>query len=404
MDALLKTLRIVELGHYIAAPFATRVLADLGADVIKVEPPGRGDPVRGWGRQVNGRSLWWSVHGRNKRCVTANLKSAAGRDLVLKVVAEADVVVENYRPGQLEAFGLGADALNAARPGIVIVRISGYGQTGPDAPRSGFGVIGEAKGGIRYLCNHPAAETNLPPVRVGVSIGDNLAGLYGAVGALAAVLDQRARGATAPRVIDVALTESVVAQLEGMLPEYGYDGMIRQPQGSRLPTAAPSNAYPSSDGEWVLIAANSDNLFAALSRVMGDAGLVDDPRFQDDPSRLINVAALDDHIGAWTRSQTADAIVAACEAENIPASKIYTIADVAADPQYHARGMIQPVADPNFGEVLHPGVVPVVEGLDRAEHVRWPGPDVGAHNADVYGAFAGLDAAAIAALKKDGAI
>ncbi|MEO0672670.1 MAG: CoA transferase [Pseudomonadota bacterium] len=404
MQQLLSSLRVVELGHFIAAPFATRTLADLGADVIKVEPPGRGDPVRGWGRQIDGRSLWWSMHGRNKRCVTANLKSAEGRDLVLKLIANADVVIENFRPGQLEGLGLGPDVMAAAKPDLILVRISGYGQTGPDAHRAGFGVIGEAKGGIRHLCNHLAADSALPPVRVGVSIGDNLAGLYAAIGALSAVLDQRSRDVQEMRIIDVALTESVVAQLEGIIPEHGYDGLVRQPQGSRLPTAAPSNAYPTSDGDWVLIAANSDKLFAALARIMGQPDLATRPEFADDPARLRNVVALDEMIAGWSRGLTAEAVVAACDDADIPVTKIYTVADIAADAQYRARGMLQSVPDDHFGHVVQPAVVPHVEGIDRHAQVRWAGPDVGAHNADVYAEFAGCSDADIAELKDRGAI
>ncbi|MGF1650707.1 MAG: CaiB/BaiF CoA transferase family protein [Hyphomicrobiaceae bacterium] len=397
-------LRIIELGHFIAAPFATRVLADLGADVIKVEPPGEGDPVRRWGKQVEGGSVWWSLHGRNKRCVTVNLKAAKGRALIRDLVRRADIVVENYRPGQLEKFGLGPDVLGAERPGLVIVRISGFGQTGPRAGMAGFGVIGEAKGGLRYLCAHHSDVSDLPPVRTGISIGDSIAGLYGALGALAAVIEQRANGAKEPRVIDVALGESVLSLLEGILPEYSYDGSIRQPAGSRIETASPSSAYRSADGQWVLIAANSERLFEDLCSLMNRRDLIDDARFKDNPSRVANNAAIDEIIGAWAGQHAADQLVDMLEQLNIPTSKVYSVADIADDAQYRARDMIAEVDDPRLGRVLHPGVVPVIEGIERSALIRWPGPHVGAHNRDVFGGLAGLSEADIATLEQEGVI
>lgn len=402
---LLRGLRVLELGHYIAAPFATRVLADLGADVIKIEPPGGGDPVRKWGHQEGDGSLWWSVHGRNKRSVTLNMRDPGARDVVLRLAAQCDVVVENYKVGQLEKWGLPKEAFEAARPGLILVRISGYGQTGPEAKRAGFGVIGEAQGGLRHLSNHPPEMSDLPPVRVGVSIGDSVAGLYGALGALAAVIDQRASGRSEIRVIDVALGEAVLTLMEGILPEYGFSGDIRQPVGSRLPTAAPSNAYRTKDGAWFLIAANSEPLFKALCGVMGRPELVADPRFANNPARVANVDVLDDIIGGWTASLDAATVDAKLDEANIPASKIYTVADIAADGQYNARDMIVRVPDARIGSaMLHPGVVPVVEGLDRTAQIRWAGPTVGQHNDEVYGELLGVDDGEIAAWKERGLI
>ena len=238
---LLSGIRILELGHFIAAPFCTRVLADLGADVIKVEPPHTGDPVRGWGAQVGGRSIWWSVHGRNKRSVTLNLKDPAARQIVLGLAAKCDAVVENFRPGQLEKWGIGPDELAKARPGLTLVRISGYGQSGPEAGKASFGVIGEAKGGLRYLTGYPKGATDLPPPRTGVSVGDSVAGLYGAVGALAAIIEQRASGRSEPRIIDVALGEAVLTLMEGVLPEYALTGVVREPMGSGMTSSAPTS-------------------------------------------------------------------------------------------------------------------------------------------------------------------
>lgn len=402
-EPLLRELRVLELGHFIAAPFCTRVLADLGADVIKVEPPG-GDPVRGWGMQANGQSIWWSVHGRNKRCVTLDVRKPEGREIVLDLVKRCDVVVENFRPGQLEKWGLGPDQLAEARPGIVLVRISGYGQTGPDAHKSGFGVIGEAKGGLRYLGGYPKNVTDLPPPRAGVSLGDSVAGLYGAVGALAAVLDQRSTGAKEARVIDVALGEAVLSLLEGALPEYGLTGKIREPMGSAINTAAPTNAYPCKDGTWLLIAANSDPLFAALCRVMGKPGLADDPRFKDNRGRVEHMAELDAIIAEWTRTLTPQEALEQLEAANIPATKIYTIADVASDQQFRARHMVTTVQDPQLGSVLHPGVVPLVQGLDRDTQIRWAGPPIGYHNREVYEQLLGYSPAKLAELQEKGIV
>ncbi len=401
IQPLLRSLRVLELGHFIAAPFCTRVLADLGADVIKVEPPG-GDPVRGWGMQANGRSIWWSVHGRNKRCVTLDVRKPEGRKIALELVRQCDVVVENFRPGQLEKWGLGPNHLAEARPGIVLVRISGYGQTGPDAHKSGFGVIGEAKGGLRYIGGYPKDVTDLPPPRAGVSLGDSVAGLYGAVGALAAVLDQRSSGAKEPRVLDVALGEAVLTLLEGALPEYGLTGKVREPMGSAINTAAPTNAYRCADGTWLLIAANSDPLFAALCRVMDRSDIAADPRFKDNLGRVENVTELDAIISDWTGGLSSDEALEQLEAANIPATRIYTIADVANDAQFKARHMVTTVQDPLHGALLHPGVVPMVDGLDRDAQIRWTGPAVGQHNGEVYEQLLGYPRSRVEELKEKG--
>ncbi len=404
VQPLLRSLKVLELGHYIAAPFATRLMADLGAEVIKVEPPGRGDPVRTWGMQVDGRSLWWSIHGRNKRSMTINMRHEGARDLVLRLASKVDVIVENYRPGQLEKWGLGPEAFEAAKPGLVLVRISGYGQTGPEASRSGFGVIGEAKGGLRHLCGYPDDVADLPPVRTGVAIGDSISGFYGAIGALAAVIEQRASGASALKLIDVALGESVMSLLEGQLPEYGKYGVVRQPSGSWISSAAPSNAYRSKDGAWVLVAGNSDPLFKELAGIMGMPELADDPRFVDNQSRCENVVELDRLIGQWVGDLSADEALASLDEVNIPSSKIYTIADVAADGQYRARRMVTEVEDPHFGRILHPGVVPVVAGQDRDAQIRWTGPAVGEHTDDVLRDVLGLDDQQVASYREAGVI
>lgn len=399
----LSGLRVLEIGHFVAAPFATRLLADLGADVIKIEPRA-GDPVRQWGEQVDGHSLWWSVHGRNKRSVTLNLKDRRAIDIVLGLVETCDAVVENFRPGQLAKLGLGPDALRARRPDLVITHISGFGQSGPYRDRAAFGVIGESLGGLRYLTDNPPGVSDLPPVRVGVSIGDSLAGLYAAFGLVAALWQRdRPGGDGGGRTIDVALTESVLSLMEGMLPEYGRLGRVRQPTGGGIATAAPTNAYPTSDGAFVLIAANSEPLFARLMALVGRSDLVGAPGYAGNQARVQNAAALDALIGDWTRRLDTATLIEVLTAADIPSSKVYTAADIAADPQYIARGMVREVPDALFdGPVLHPGVVPHFGG--EAAAIRWPGPAIGAHTDEVLGSLPGLDAARLGELRAEGVI
>ncbi len=393
-------LRVLEIGHFVAAPFCTRLLADLGADVVKIEPPS-GDPVRQWGEQVDGRSLWWSMHGRNKRSLVLDLKKPEALAVVLKLVTRCDALVENFRPGQLARMGLGDDVLRGARPDLAIAHISGYGQTGPYRDRAAFGVIGEAIGGLRYLTNHPPGANDFPPVRVGVSIGDSIAGLYAAFGLVAALWQRdRAKGDAVGRTVDVALTESVLSMMEGMLPEFGRLGKVKQPTGGAIATAAPSNAYPTRDDQWVLIAANSDPLFAKLATTMEQPGLIADARFVGNAARVRNAAVLDEVIGAWTRRLDAAGLQERLDTADVPNSKVYTAADCATDDQYLARTMVQEVDDPRLGPMLHAGVVPFFPGSPGS--VRWTGPDIGEHGDAVLRDLGGLDKDAIAALRRDG--
>ena len=399
----LSGLRVLELGHFVAAPFCTRLLADLGADVVKIEPPGAGDPVRQWGAQVDGESVWWSLHGRNKRSVTLNLKHPKAADLALRLVATCDALVENFRPGQLAKLGLGEEALKRARPDLVIARISGFGQDGPYRDRAAFGVIGEAMGGLRHLTNHPPGVSDLPPVRVGVSIGDSLAGLYAAFGVMAALWQRdRAGGDRRGRGMDVALTDSVLSLMEGLLPEYGLLGAVKQPTGSRIATAAPSNAYPTSDGGWILVAGNSDPLFARLAALIGRPELAKDPRFAGNRARVQNVEELDRIIAGWTRDLTAAEVDRRLTEADIPCTRVYTAAEVAADPQFRHSGMVQEVEDPRLGKLLHPGTVPRIPGETGAP--RWPGPAVGAHTDEVLGDLLGMAPAEVEALRGEGVI
>jgi len=400
---VLSGLRVLEIGHFVAAPFCTRLLGDLGADIIKVEPPA-GDPVRQWGEMIDGHSLWWSMHGRNKRSVTLNLKSEKAREILLDLVRHCDVVVENLRPGQLARLGLSNEVLRAAKPDLVIAHISGYGQDGPAFDRAAFGMIGEAIGGLRHLTNHAPGTTDLPPVRVGVSIGDSIAGLYAAFGIMGALWRrERDGGAASGLTVDVALSESVLSMMEGMLPEFGALGKIKQPTGGAIATAAPTNAYPSSDGEWILIGANSNPLFAKLAELMDRADLLENPDYSGNAARVGNMLALDTEIAGWTRLHPIDLLVRKLEAADIPHAKAFTAADCATDPQYLARKMVRPIFDPAFGrEILHAGIVPAI--AEAPGGVRWPGAEVGAHTSEVFTELLGLGEAEVEALRFEGAI
>lgn len=390
-------LKVVELGHYIAAPFCTRLLADLGAEVIKVEPPG-GDPHRGWGAAVDGNSVWFSVHGRNKLCIELDLKR--DRDIALRLAARADVVVENFRAGGLEKLGLGPEVLHRVNPRLVIARISGYGQDGPYRDRPAFGAIGEAMGGIRHLTAHPAGLSALPPPRCGISISDDLAAMYAAIGLLAALWQRD--GGTGPdgpahrvsggrgRVVDVSLADAVFSLMEGMLPEYALDGRIRQPVGAAIATASPTNTYPCADGKWLCIAGNSDLIFRRLMTAIGRPELALDPRYRTNNDRCSNRHELDQAIAAWTQTLAARQAEEILEAAEVPCSRLYDIADCANDPHFRARRSVLAVNDPLLGPTLHPGPAIRFDGEAPESVVGWTGPAVGAHTAYVLGELLGM--------------
>jgi crotonobetainyl-CoA:carnitine CoA-transferase CaiB-like acyl-CoA transferase len=375
-------LKVVELGHYIAGPFCTRVLADLGAEVIKVEPPG-GDPFRGWGAMVNGSSVWFSVQGRNKLSVELDLKK--DRAIALKLAARADVLVENFRAGQLERLGLGPADLHAVNPRLVIARISGYGQDGPYRDKPAFGAIGEAMGGIRHLTGHPAGSSDLPPPRAGISISDDLAGMYAAIGLLSALWQRDASGMDGSgtgigRVIDVNLVDSVFSLMEGMLPEYAIDGRVRQPTGAALQTASPTNTYPCADGKWLCVAGNSDLIFSRLMTAIGRPELAGLARFRTNNDRCDNRAELDEAIAAWTRTLPGAEAEHVLEAADVPCSRLFDIADCANDPHFLARGAVLAITDPLIGATLHPGPAIRLDGDAPETVVGWTGPALGAHN------------------------
>ena len=344
-------LKVLELGQLIAGPFAAKTLGDFGADVVKIEPPGTGDPLRNWRLLKNGTSVWWQVQSRNKRSVALDLREPQAQEVVRKLAAEADVLIENFRPGALEGWGLDPQKLLEANPRLIVLRISGYGQTGPYRDRPGFGVVGEAMGGLRHL----TAEPGRVPVRVGVSIGDTLAALHGVIGILMALHERQRSGQG--QVIDVALYEAVFNCMESLLPEYSAFGAVRGPAGSALPGIAPSNAYLCSDG-YALIAGNGDSIFKRLMNAIVRADLADDPALAHNAGRVQRVEEIDGAIGAWTKERTVADVLQVLDAAGVPAGRIYTVADIAADPHYAARGMLQQIRLDDGAPLLVPGVVP----------------------------------------------
>jgi crotonobetainyl-CoA:carnitine CoA-transferase CaiB-like acyl-CoA transferase len=375
-------LKLIELGHYIAAPFATRLLADLGAEVIKVEPP-EGDPVRGWGSRKDGHPVWFSIHGRNKLSVTLDLKKPEDRERLKKLAARADGLVENFRPGYLERIGLGPEVLHGINPRLVIARVSGYGQDGPYRDKPAFGAIGEAMGGLRHLTANPG-QTDFPPPRCGVSISDDLAGMYAALALVSACWGIKGDPEAKGRVIDVDLVSSVFSLMEGMLPEYGLFGWVRQPQGAAIKTAAPTNTYPCADGKWLCIAGNSDLIFRRLMAAIGQPEMAEDPRFANNAGRCEQVEELDAAIAEWTRTRPAAEAEAVLEAAEVPCSRLYDIRDCAEDPHFRARDLVMEVQDPLIGKVLHPAAPFRLDGVAPSEMVRWTGPEAGAHNDHVF--------------------
>ena len=360
----LSGLKVLELGQLIAGPFAGKTLADFGADVIKVEPPG-GDPLRQWRLLKDGTSVWWQVQSRNKRSLRLDLREAAAQDTVRALAAEADVLIENFRPGAMEGFGLAPEALMAANPRLIVLRISGYGQTGPYRDKPGFGVVAEAMGGLRHLSGEPGRT----PVRVGVSIGDTLAALHGVIGVLMALQERQRSGRG--QVVDVALYEAVFNCMESLLPEFSAFGAVRGPAGSALPGIAPSNAYACNDGH-ALVAGNGDGIFRRLMKAIGRDDLAADPGLADNAGRVARVAEIDAAIGAWTAARSVAEVLAVLDAAAVPVGRIYTVADIAADPHYRARGMIQKVMLDDGNALEVPGIVPKLSRTPGAIRTRAP--------------------------------
>jgi len=395
-------LKVIEMGQLIAGPFAARTLADFGAEVIKIEPPNTGDPLRKWRLlDADGTSIWWQAQSRNKRSLALDLRDAQAQDVVRRLAVEADVLIENFRPGAMEGWGLGPDVLLAANPALVMLRISGYGQTGPYRDRPGFGVVAEAMGGLRHLTGEPGRV----PVRVGVSIGDTLASLHGVIGILMALQHRHATvDAAHPRgrgqVIDVALYEAVFNCMESLLPEYAAFGAVREAAGSALPGIAPTNAYRCTDG-WALVAGNGDSIFKRLMQCIGRPDLAADPALADNTGRVAQVAMLDAAIGDWTAARPVAEVLAALAAAQVPAGRIYTVADIAADPHYAARDMLLQVPAADGKPLLLPGFVPKLSATPGGHRRNAPalGQDTDAVLREV-----GLSEAQIAALRARGVV
>lgn len=397
-------LRVLELGQLIAGPFAGRMMADFGADVIKVEPPARGgaeggDPLRKWRKlhpdDPSGTSLWWSVQARNKRSITVDLKAAAGQQIVRELAARADIVVENFRPGALEKWGLGYERLAAENPGLILVRLSGYGQTGPYRDRPGFGAIAESMGGMRYVTGFP----DRPPVRMNLSIGDSLAALHAVIGALMALHHRRETGKG--QVVDVALYEAVFNMMESTLPEFDRYGIVRERTGTNLTGIVPSNTYPTADGRHIVIGGNGDSIFKRLMRAIARDDLADDPGLANNAGRASRAEEIDDAIAGWTSTRSLDEALAVMEAAEVPSGRIYSVGDMMNDPQYRARGMIEASTLADGTPLAMPAAVPKLSDTPGA--TRWPGPALGEHTEAVL-AELGYDAAKIAALREAGVI
>ena len=390
-------LTVIEMGTLIAGPFCGQILGDFGAEVIKIEDPQAGDPMRQWGRSLpKGHSPWWPVIGRNKKSVTLNLRTPEGQAIARKLIGGADVLVENFRPGALEKWGLGYDSLSADNPGLVMARVSGFGQTGPYASRAGYALIGEAMGGLRYITGEP----DRAPARAGISVGDSLAGLHAALGTMMALHARHRSGKG--QVVDAAIYESVLSVMENLITEYGLTGYIRERSGSVLPGIAPSNAYPTKDGALVVIGANQDTLFKRLCEAMGRPELAEDPRYAGHAARGENQTELDALIGAWTSTLAADALLAVMETSGVAAGRVYRAPDMLKDPQFAARDSIVEVPHPVFGAVKMQNAFPKLS--DTPGEVRWPGPGLGEHTEDVLMARAGLSAADLAALRGRGIV
>jgi len=393
----LSDLRVLEMGQLLAGPFCGQLLADFGAEVIKLEQPGVGDPMREWGREKpHGKSLWFPVLARNKKSVTLNAREASGQELIRSLIEKSDVIVENFRPGTMERWNLGWDELSAINPRLIMIRVSGYGQTGPYASRAGFGAIGEAMGGLRYVVGDPST----PPSRVGISIGDTLAATFATLGGLMALHNVHRTGRG--QVVDSAIYEAVLGVMESLITEYDQGGYIRERTGAILPNVSPSNVYPTKDGKMILIAANQDTVFRRLAEAMGRPELSDDPRYAGHSARGDHQTELDDLIADWTRTLDSVPLEATLHDHGVPAGNIYRAPEMLEDAHFKAREAIVRIADHTFGEIAMQNVAPKLS--ETPGEIRHAGPLLGEHNDEIYRGLLGLDDAKLAALKDDGII
>ena len=396
----LSGVRVIEMGQLVAGPFVGSRMADFGAEVIKVESPGQGDAMRRWGHhRYKGRSLWWPVLARNKKTISANLREKRGQDLVRQLIAQADVLVENFKPGTLEKWGLDPESLHVINPGLIIARVSGFGQTGPYSSRPGFASVGEAMGGLRFINGFP----DQPPPRTGISLGDSLAGMFATQGVLMALYWRDTIGKGKGQVVDASITESCFAMLESALPEYDKVGFIRQPSGTGLANVSPSNIFPTKDEKWVVIAANLDAMFNRLCDAMEQPELADDPRYSTHQVRGENCDELDARIADWTRGFTAAELDVRLDEHGVVSGPIYSIEDIANDPHFQARDMIQRYQDDDLGDIAVPGFVPVLS--ETKSEIAWLGSsEVGAHNEEIYCGLLGMTQTELQELKNDGII
>lgn len=395
-EMALSGVKVLELGSLIAGPYASALLAQFGAEVIKIEPPGIGDPLRKWRKLHEGTSLWWYVQSRNKKSVTLDLKSEEGQEIVRKLAAEADIVIENFRPGTLEKWGIGWEQLSAVNPDLIMVRISGYGQTGPASQRPGFAAIAECMGGLRYVTGYP----DRAPVRVGVSLGDTLASLYGTVGALMAMHHLKVNGGKG-QYIDVALYEAVFAVMESLVPEYAKTGHVRERTGSALPGIVPSNTYLCGDGNYVAIAGNGDGIFRRLMTAIGRPDLAEDPKLAHNDGRAQHTEMLDGVIGDWTAANDLETVLKVLDKASVPSGRIYTAEDIMNDDHYRARDMLQKHELPDGSEICLPGVVPKLSATPG--RTRWIGPQLGQHTQEVLDSI-GITAKQLEQLRQAGLV
>ncbi|AWT52189.1 CaiB/BaiF CoA transferase family protein [Mycolicibacterium smegmatis] len=390
-------LRVVEMGQLVAGPFCGQILGDLGAEVLKLEQPGVGDPMRVWGRSLpQGESMWWAIVGRNKQSVTVNLRTGEGQAIAKRLIANADIVVENFRPGTLERWGMGYEELSASDPGLILTRVSGFGQTGPYSSRVGYGAIGEAMGGLRYVVGDPST----PPSRVGISIGDTLAAVFAAIGTLSAVYERTRSGRG--QIVDSAIYEAVLGIMESIIPEWAIANYQRERSGAILPNVAPSNIYPTRDGAWILIAANQDTVFARLAEAMGQPELVTDERYSTHKARGERQTELDGMVSAFTSKHEFRELEDLLLKHSVPVGKIYRPADMLEDEQFIARRSIIETKHPVLGAVPMQNSFPRLSRTDGS--VRWPGPPLGEHTVDVLTRVCGYTEEAIAELSKNGII
>ncbi len=391
-------LKILEMGQLLAGPFATELLAWFGADVIKIEPPGTGDPLRTWRVMHKGTSLWWYILGRNKKCVTLDLRMAKGQEIARKLAARVDVVLENFKPGTLEKWGLGYEDLKKINPRIILARISGWGQTGPNAHKPGFASVGEGVGGLRYVTGYP----DRPPARPNLSLGDSLAGLHAALGVMLAVYDRDVRGADTGQVVDVAIYESVFNMMESVVPEYDKAGVVRERGGTRLSGIVPTGTYPCKDGIDIIIGANSDTLFKSLMTAMDRLDLANAPWLEHNDDRVRHVDEIDEAIAQWTRQHASEKVVRILEAAGVPVGPIYSAADMLRDAHFQARGLFEEVDLGGGDTVKLPARVPRLS--ETPGGMEWIGPPLGAHNREIFGELLGYSDEELKQLAAEGVI